>query len=163
MGLDELKCNNCGGKLKLDESGQLVCPQCGSLYAETEENNDYITNHNETTVNNYYGTATKDATCKNQIEGFFELFSDAFVNGYYNEAFSYCNKILNYDSTNNEALLLKRYLNENRVSARKFYKHSLYQIILNVIDHDFLGDRPESRRHLIHLIDKLISLSKNAG
>lgn len=157
MGLNELKCNNCGAILKLDENGQLICPHCGSLYAETEENNNYITNHNETTVNNYYGAAIKTSINKNQTEGFFELLTDAFADGYYSDAFSYCNKILNYDPTDSEALLVKKYLQEYRLSVRKFFKHSLYQIIINVIEYDFLGDKPENRRHLIKLIDKLIS------
>ncbi len=155
MGLDELKCSNCGAILKPDENGQLICPHCGSLYAKTEENNSYITNHNETTVNNFYGSANSTSINKNQIEGFFELLSDAFAEGYYNDAFSYCNKILQYDPTNSEALLVRRYLTEYRLSTRKFFKHDVYQIIFNVIDYDFLGDKPENRRHLIRLIDKL--------
>lgn len=155
MGLNELKCNNCGAILKPDGDGQLICPHCGSLYAKTEENNSYITNHNETTVNNFYGSATNTSINKKQIEGFFELLSDAFAEGYYNDAFSYCNKILQYDPTNSEALLVRRYLTEYRLSARKFFKHDVYQIIFNVIDYDFLGDKPENRRHLIRLINKL--------
>lgn len=156
MGLEELRCANCGSVLTLQENGQYICQHCGTTYKDKEEINNNIVNHNETIVHNYYGSAVKTATHKNQIDGFFNLLTDAFVDGYYSEAFSYCNKILNLEPTNEEALILKRYLSDYRLSTRKFFNQSLYLVIYSIIDQDFLGDKPEHRRHLMRFIYKMI-------
>lgn len=156
MGLEELRCVNCGSILALQENGQYVCQHCGTTYKDKEEINNNIVNHNETIIQNYYGTAAKKETNRNQIDGFFNLLIDAFVDGYYSKAFSYCNKILNLDTTNEEALILKRYLSDYRLSARKFFKQSLYLVIYSIIDKDFLGNKPENRRHLMRFVYNMI-------
>ena len=89
-------CDICGGKLVMNAGGIAVCDSCGMEYSKERVREK---------VQEIKGTVVVDNTPL--IKNYFEMANVAFKSKNYLEAENYCNKIIEIDSKNYKAWILK--------------------------------------------------------
>lgn len=98
--MKQLTCEMCGSTDLLKQDGVFVCQTCGTKYSVEEAKKLMIEGVVEVT-----GTVKVDSTAS--IENYLVMANTAFEAANYPEVEAYCNKIIEIDSANYEAWLLK--------------------------------------------------------
>lgn len=99
--MKQIKCEMCGSTDLIKMDGVFVCQSCGTKYSVEEARKMMI----EGTVDVSGSTVRIDNS--SSIENYYNMAESAYVSGNNKEAENYCNKIIEIDTNNYRAWLLK--------------------------------------------------------
>lgn len=148
-----LVCDLCGGKLVMGAGGITVCDSCGM---------EYSTDRMKEKIQEVKGVVRVDNS--HMIDNYLEMALTAQNANNNAEAESYCNKIIEIDSTNYKAWFLKgkaagwqSTLEESRVSESIA---AFAKAIANAPEEDKEGLGEQAKEQIINLVSAIISLRR---